>query len=242
MSAFDGADCIAGHRLFCTIIHVCIMVSYDVHNHGTRCHNFQPTVFHIERHIKVVVAVGELVGGKAHVIEAHKRSRRCRSARTRDIRHIVQRTVGVHRIAAHRPFCVIILLEGGITRDNHLHILLVDGQITIGHVEHHIGERAVGVREVISIKFHRVSVDIRARCRGGSVEREVGCGVGLRALRHPDVNDIKTAYAVFACVIIHHQGAALDRHNHRAGRHNLQPTVGNDVKGDVKIAIGVREG
>ena len=174
---FDIANRIARYRLFCTIISICIVVSYDIHNHGTRCHNFQPTIFHIERHIEVLVAVGELVECKIHVRDTHNRSGCGCRAREPDVRHIVQRAVGVHRITFHCFLVVVILPDRRVTRDNHLNIRFVDGQITVGHVEHYILKIRIGVLELAGSQAHRVSVDIRARRRGVAIEREVGLGV-----------------------------------------------------------------
>ena len=43
------------------------------------------------------------------------------------------------------------------------------------------------------------------------------------------------------CIIIQHISVAFDRHNHRAGRHNLQPTIGDYLKDHIEIFVSVCE-
>ena len=83
----------------------------------------------------------------------------------------------VQRIACHRLLVFIILIDVGITHNQHFRIRSVNSQITIGYIESHIGECGVRIRELRGIKAHVGCTHHSSVGHGITIEYKVRCGV-----------------------------------------------------------------
>ena len=132
------------------------------------------TVRHIERHrAEVRVRVGELAGSETHVGGAGILAGGLSRAAEREVRALVQRRA-VRGVEAAHAVCQPVIIRGVVmTRHRHCRIDLVDGLVTVRHVERHRCEVRVRVGELTGGETHIRGTGIRPGSRGRAAEREV---------------------------------------------------------------------
>ena len=148
ISTFHGIHHITAHRLYLTVIRKRTLVTHNLHNHHTSFHNLQPTIANVEADVVVVVGIGELACIETHRVDTHCRTRSGGVALEYNTCGIVRSIRGTYRIARNALLITQILVDIGITGNQHFHIRLVDGQVTIRHIEDHIGECAIPIGEL----------------------------------------------------------------------------------------------
>ena len=90
---------------------------------------------------------------------------------------MVQRIEAVQRIASHRLLVFIILVDVGITHNQHFRIRLVDGQITVGYIESHIGKGAVCIHKLTFSQSHVGGAGVSSVGRCSAVKHKVSGGI-----------------------------------------------------------------
>ena len=155
----DG-DIIAGHTMFLTIIGGGVVMAGDGHHHLIEGGDGLVAVRHLEVHLVEVrgIRVGELTGSKTHVRSADIGTLRCNhtihqsgvgSRGEREIGGGVERIAVGHIVTRHR---MLVAIKGSrivMAGDGHRHIDLVDGLVTVGHVEGHRAEVRIRVGELV---------------------------------------------------------------------------------------------
>ncbi len=152
------------------------------------------------------------------------------------LQRLVQRQLGVGLLVlGQRRAVVFPLIAAG--RDGHR--LGIDGQAAILHNELHVGEVGIGVLEVLLSQTHGIRACIRAGCR-----RQIHGGeVIFRVQLVGDADDLVAHSSARHAVIGLGVGNALDGHNHRIGRYDLQGAgqVSEFVVGGHVLAVRIHD-
>ena len=163
----------ARHRVLGSVIHRAVVMARHRHRRLYRADRLV-AVGHIERHrLEVVVVVGELAGGKAHIRRAGIRPGGGRRAAEREVRAFVQRRAVRGVEARHRVPGSVIIRGVVMARHRHRRIDLVDSLVTVRHVERHRAEVRVRVGELAGGETHVGGAGIRPGRRGRAVKGHV---------------------------------------------------------------------
>ena len=155
----DG-DIVTRYRVLLTVVCGGVMMTGNGHHHLTHSRDGLVAVHNIEGHLVEVrrIRVGELLRIKTHIGgTCHRTFRRNHiihqssigSWSEREVCSGIERVTVGHIVARHHMFLTI---KGGrvlMTGDGHRHVDLIDGLVTVGHIEGHRTEVRVVVGKLV---------------------------------------------------------------------------------------------
>ena len=214
-----------------------ILVADDGHDHVGNRSNCLVAVGDGERHgAEVRVLITELRGIQLHVCRTFFGTCRLSRAAERKVGSGVERRREVRFIAAHAVLFAVVGRHVVMAGDRHRGGDLVDGLVTVGHVERHFVEVRVRVRELIRSQPHVRRSGIRPCHLFRSAERKVGSGIERRACAH-----VVVTHAVLLTVVVRRILVAGDRHRDARERRDLLTAVEDGERHRREVGADVLE-
>ena len=177
IQAAAACQVIACHALLTAVEYHSILVACYGNSQSCRSDGLI-TVCHLKDHSgKVTIYVGELTWFKIHISSTRIRSCRLLSTIEGEVGGSVQRIAHMHIIAAYAMFCAIINCGILMSRNGHHNAIHRSNMvITIGHIEGHRVEVAIGIGELVSCQAHVARSHIGTFSGDNTIDQH--CGIG----------------------------------------------------------------